>query len=73
MAGSRVPRREPRVGVFIGTGALIGLVLGLAAAMSTPDNAGYSASAAFGYLAVFGLLLGAIVGGVAAALLAGRG
>lgn len=58
--------------MFLVTGALIGLVLGVAAAVSTPDNAGYSATSAFGYLAVLGLLFGALVGGVIAALLAGR-
>lgn len=63
---------EPRPFAFIATGAVLGILLGTAIYLINPDNGDYSARTAFGYLAVFGGLLGALVGGVVAAVLSYR-
>ena len=64
--------REPRVMAFIATRGVLGFVAGSGVFLLTDDNGQYSARTAVGYLAVFGMLLGALLGTVVAALLAGR-
>lgn len=67
-----LPRREPRVLAFVATGAVLGSLLGSLIHVVNSDNGQYSARTALGYLAVFGLLIGALLGAVAAAAVAGR-
>ena len=69
MVTRRPPPSEPRFGAFLATGAVLGFLVGAVSAVSTPGTSGYSASAAFGYLAV----LGALLGGVVAAIFTRRG
>ena len=49
-----------------------GFLLGSLIHVVNSDNGQYSARTALGYLAVFGLLIGALLGAVAAAAVAGR-
>ncbi|HPF80544.1 hypothetical protein [Nostocoides australiense] len=72
MAPGSMTTREPRVVAFIVTGALLGFLLGAGIYLLDEDNGQYSARTAFGYLAVFGLLVGALLGAFAAAIVAGR-
>ncbi len=70
---TRLPaRREPRIVTFIVVGALLGLLVGGLSYFIEADNGLYGGRTAFGYLAVFGLCLGALAGAVTAAIFAGR-
>ena len=73
MVTRRPPPSEPRFGAFLATGAVLGFLVGAVSAVSTPGTSGYSASAPFGYIAVLGGLLGALLGGVVAAIFTRRG
>ncbi|MBK6885587.1 MAG: hypothetical protein IPH03_03435 [Tetrasphaera sp.] len=68
------PRRRlrPRFGRFIGTGAAVGILVGIGIARATADPAGYSARTTYGYMAIFCALVGALVAAVVAAVVAGR-
>ncbi len=65
-------RRQPRFRAFIVTGALLGVLVGLLLALRGHDTGSYTTTSAVGYIASLGGLLGALLGGAVAALLAGR-
>ncbi|MFN8099919.1 MAG: hypothetical protein U0Q21_16695 [Dermatophilaceae bacterium] len=71
-AQRRRPRPRPRFGRFIGTGAILGILLGVVVASLTADPDGYSARTTYGYMAVFCGLVGALLAAVVAAVVAGR-
>ena len=67
------PRSNPKPIPFIVTGAIIGfIVFGLISYFGPNRNEGfditYDPSAALGYMSVFGLCLGALIGAAVAAL-----
>ena len=63
------PRRAPRYGRFVATGAVLGIALAaLAAALATGDVR-YTWADVFRYLSVVGALLGGLAGGGLAAWL----
>ena len=62
-------RRAPRYRAFVVAGAVVGVVVGVLAALLLGDPGSlFSRGATTGYLAAIGLLLGALLGGVAAVL-----
>ncbi len=63
------PRREPRFAPFVVTGALLGILIGLVAAVRGPEAQGYTTAATLGYFASLGGLVGALLGGAVAAVL----
>ncbi|MEI2776329.1 MAG: hypothetical protein V9G19_10245 [Tetrasphaera sp.] len=65
-------RREPRFGAFLGTGAVIGLVIGVVIAYVGPDAPDYGQRTELGFMGVFFGLLGALIAGVVAVVIAGR-
>jgi hypothetical protein len=67
------PRRAPNFARFLVTGAIIGFVVGSAAAFVGDPAPGYDEGAAVAYLGVFGAAIGAMVAGVVAVLLDRRG
>lgn len=71
MTRKAVVRREPRVATFIVTGALVGFLAGSAIYLLNDDNGLYDSQTALGYLAILGLLVGALGGAAVAALVAG--
>ena len=66
-------RRAPRYRAFIGTGAAIGVILGVVLTGAFPDDGHFSTAAVTGYLAVSLALVGALAGAGAAVLLERRG
>ncbi len=66
------PRRRPRFGRFIGTGAVLGIVLGIVISFASMNPQGYSDRTAAGFLAAFFGLIGALVAAIVAVLLAGK-
>ena len=66
-------RREPRYGAFLVTGALVGVLAAAAVVLVVgAPSATYTRPTVLGYLAVSLGLLGALLGGLAAVLLAIR-
>lgn len=65
-----VRRREPRYGVFLATGAALGLLAAAVVALLA-DPAGSGRGPLFGYLATALVLVGGLLGGLVAVLLAG--
>jgi hypothetical protein len=63
------PRRTPKYTRFIGTGAVIGFIVGAAVAILGAPAPGYGVNTQLGYLGVLGAALGALVAGVVAVLL----
>ena len=59
-------RRAPRYGVFLATGALLGLVVALVSGLTGPGDPGVGRLKLVGYLAIGLVLLGAMVGGLVA-------
>lgn len=59
-------RRAPRYGVFLATGALLGLVIALVSGLSGPGDPGVGRGKLVGYLAIGFVLLGALLGGLLA-------
>ena len=59
-------RRAPRYGVFLATGALIGLVTALVSGLTGPGDPGVGRAKLVGYLAIAFVLLGATLGGLVA-------
>ncbi len=59
-------RRAPRYGVFLATGALIGLVTALVSGLTGPGDPGVGRGKLVGYLAIGFVLLGALLGGLVA-------
>jgi hypothetical protein len=63
----RIPvRRAPRYSAFLLTGAALGVLVALVAAMSGPAGQDVSRGALLGYLVVLLGLLGGLAGGVVA-------
>ena len=60
------PHRTPRYGVFLVSGALLGLVLGLGLALYGSGTAVVGLAGVLGYFAAFGVLLGGLAGGTVA-------
>lgn len=58
----------PRYRSFLLAGVVVGLVAALVVTLAFPAGAGYSRVQVFGYLAVSGGLLGALLGGGVAVL-----
>ncbi len=63
------PRRAPRYGSFVATGALVGIVLGVVLSLSQPASGQFSQNSVVGYVAAILGLVGALVGGAVAVLL----
>jgi hypothetical protein len=61
--------RTPRYGRFIGTGAVLGVLIALVLATVQGGTEQYSAAAAFGYLALLLGPIGGLLGGAVAVLL----
>ena len=62
-------RRAPRYRAFIGTGAVLGGLAGIAASLLLGDPGSlFSPGTVTGYLAAIGLLLGGLLGGAVAVL-----
>jgi len=64
-------RREPRYGVFIATGAVLGIVVAFVLTLLS-DPTEYSAGSVLGYLVTVLAVLGGLLGGLAAVLAARR-
>ena len=62
-------RRTPKFTRFIGTGAVIGFIVGAAVAILGAPAPAYGVNAQLGYFGVLGAALGALIGGVVAVLL----
>ena len=62
-------RRAPKVPVFLAVGALAGLVVAFVVTAAFPFQVGESAGSTFGYTALWGVVLGMLVGGVVAIVL----
>lgn len=62
-------RRAPRYGSFLVTGALLGIVLGVALSFSRPSTGQFSQNSVVGYVAATLGLVGALLGAVIAVLL----
>ena len=61
-------RRAPRYGVFLGTGAALGVLVALVSGLTGPVDAQSSRAQLVGYLAMGLGLLGGLLGGAAAVL-----
>lgn len=70
--GERGRSREPRYVAFLATGALVGVLAAVVAALVGAPSPTYSGPTVLGYLVVSMGLLGALLGGLAAVLIAGR-
>jgi len=62
-------RRAPKVPVFLAVGALAGLVVAFAVTAAFPFQVGESSGSTFGYMALWGVVVGVLVGGVVAIVL----
>jgi len=62
-------RRAPKVPVFLAVGALAGLVVAFAVTAAFPFQVGESSGSTFGYMALWGVVVGMLVGGVVAIVL----
>jgi MFS family permease len=62
-------RRAPRYEIFLGTGALLGLLIALVAGSTGPVEAQTGRAKLIGYLAMGFMLLGGLAGGVVAVAL----
>ena len=62
-------RRAPRYGSFVATGAIVGVVLGLALSLTRPASGDFSQNSVIGYVAATLGLLGALLGAGVAVLL----
>jgi hypothetical protein len=67
------PRRAPRYGSFVVTGALAGIVLGVVLSLSQPATGQFSQNSVIGYVAAILGLVGALAGAALAVLLDRRG
>jgi hypothetical protein len=63
------PRRAPRYGSFVVSGALVGIVLGVVLSLSQPATGQFSQNSVVGYVAAILGLLGALAGATLAVLL----
>jgi hypothetical protein len=62
-------RRAANIPAFLLTGGVIGLVLGVLAAVFGHEDASYATGVAVGYLGLGGAALGVLAGGIVAVLL----
>ncbi len=62
------PYRTPRYTVFLGTGALLGLAVGIALAVYGGGDTVTSSAGVLGYFSAFGVIIGALAGGTLAVL-----
>lgn len=60
--------RTPRYTVFLGTGAVLGLAVGVALALYGGGGTVTSEAGVLGYFSAFGIILGALLGGTLAVL-----
>lgn len=65
-------RRAPRFSVFMVLGALVGLLAALILSSVFPADTSVGFAATFGYLALYGVPIGAVLGALTAILLDGR-
>ena len=63
------PRRAPRYGSFVATGALVGILVGVVLSFSQPATGQFSQNSVVGYVAAIFGLVGALAGGAVAVLL----
>ena len=63
------PRRAPRYGSFVASGALLGIVLGVIVSLSQPATGQFSQNSVVGYVAAIFGLIGALAGAALAVLL----
>ena len=66
---AEAPRRIPKFTRFIGTGAIVGFILGAAVAILGAPAPTYGLNAQLGYFGVLGAALGALIAGVVAVLI----
>ncbi len=59
-------RRAPRYEVFVGAGALVGLLVALVIGLTGPFDPGFGRAKLIGYLAIGFALLGGLLGGLVA-------
>jgi ethanolamine transporter EutH len=69
---ANTPRRQPRFAAFLITGALLGILIGVALSVIGPEDPRYDGSAALGFLGLIFAGLGALLGGLIAVLLEKR-
>ena len=62
-------RRAPKVPVFLAMGALAGLVVASVVTIAFPFQVGEGAGSTLGYMALWGVVVGMLVGGVVAIVL----
>ncbi len=63
------PYRRPKFGPFLLTGAIVGLLVAMVIDLLGPQVPGYSAGSVLGFIGLSFAALGALLGGVVAALL----
>ena len=59
-------RRAPKFGVFVVLGALVGLIASLILTASFPIDKSVGFAATFGYFAIYGLVIGVLLGCIVA-------
>lgn len=64
--GPRRPYRTPRYSTFVGTGAALGLAVGVALALYGGGDTVTSEAGVLGYFAIFGVVIGTLLGGTLA-------
>lgn len=60
------PYRTPRYAVFVGSGVVLGLLLGVGLALYGGGDTVTSSAGVLGYFSAFGVIVGALVGGTLA-------
>lgn len=65
-------RRTPLFSRFIGSGAVLGALIAILAAALSQRAGGYGALAAYGYFALVGVFLGALIGALVSVVLDSR-
>ena len=65
----RTPRRAPRIGPFLLTGGVLGLLAGFLISVTGPATSRYGAAGEIGFIGLGCTALGVLLGGIAFALL----
>ena len=65
---ARRPYRTPRYPVFLGTGVVLGLLVGVGLALYGGGDTVTSSAGVLGYFSAFGVIVGALAGGTLAVL-----